>query len=424
MAKKRVIVIGGGAAGLMAAGQASLAGAEVLILEKKPRPGLKLRITGKGRCNLTNTAEITDFIAHFNAGGKFLRSSFSRFFVDDLIAFFNRIGVATNIERGGRVFPEDNDAAKVVEALVKWAKGSRVKIQNYARVESLVIEGGSVTAVKMRPVSRTKKEPLQTIPVDAVIIATGGSSYPATGSTGDGYALAKALGHDVIPARPALVPIETKGDTAMRLQGLSLRNVSVRLLVDGKKKAEQFGEMIFTHFGLSGPIVLTLSGKTVDSLRAKSKVELAIDLKPALDEAKLDQRLIRDIEQSGKKLLSSILKELMPRKLIPVCAEQASIDPEKPANQISAKERKRLVSWLKDFRFTANGYRPFEEAIITAGGVSTKQVNSKTMESKLVKGLYFAGEVIDIDADTGGFNLQAAFSTGYVAGLASAGKLV
>jgi len=257
--------------------------------------------------------------------------------------------------------------------------------------------------------------------LDAVIIATGGASYPSTGSTGDGYRLAESVGHSVIPTRPSLVPLETPGSTAQSLQGLSLRNVSVSLLIDAKKKDAKFGEMLFTHFGLSGPIILSLSRQIVDALNKIKRVIISIDLKPALDDKKLKLRLLRDIEQHGKQRYSSLLRELLPRKLIPVCVKLTNIDGDKLANQISSNERIRLCRWLKDFRFDISGHRSYSEAIITAGGVCTKEVDPRTMESRLVNGLYFAGEVLDIDADTGGFNLQAAFSTGWLAGQSAAG---
>ncbi|PKK83422.1 MAG: aminoacetone oxidase family FAD-binding enzyme [candidate division Zixibacteria bacterium HGW-Zixibacteria-1] len=416
MAQKRIIVVGGGAAGLMAAGQAALNGAATTILEKKERPGRKLRITGKGRCNLTNNAPLTEFIGRFSAGGKFLRQAFSRFFTPDLIEFFARIGVATELERGGRVFPENNDAKKVAEALDKWARDCGVDILTHSSVQSLIIKNGQLTEIGVT--DRNGNSSFYN--TDAVIIATGGASYPATGSTGDGYRLAESVGHTIISVRPSLVPVETAGDTALRLQGVSLRNVSARLWINGKKKDERFGEMLFTHFGLSGPIILSLSRQIVDAVRTKAKIELSIDLKPALSEDKLDQRLLRDLDSHGKQKFSTLLKALLPRKLVPICSEMTKIDPDKSGHQISAPERKRLGRWLKDFRFEISGYRPFEEAIITAGGVDTKEINPRTMESLLVKGLYFAGEVMDIDADTGGFNLQAAFSTGWLAGLSAA----
>ncbi len=268
--------------------------------------------------------------------------------------------------------------------------------------------------------SRKSRNDSKLYQADAVIIATGGLSYPATGSTGDGYRLAKDVGHTIIPTRPSLVPVKTSGETAQQLQGLSLRNVEVSLYVDNKKAAKRFGEMLFTHFGLSGPIILSLSRQVVEEIQLKKKVEISIDLKPALDEQKLDMRLLRDIEKNGKQRFKTLLKELLPRKLIPVCCDLVKIDPEKIGNQITSDERKRLGRWLKDFRLEVNGFRSYEEAIVTAGGVSTKEINPRTMESRIIKGLYFAGEVIDIDADTGGYNLQAAFSTGWLAGKSAA----
>jgi len=411
MNKPRVIVVGGGAAGLMAAGQAATMGAAVLVLEKMPRPGLKLRITGKGRCNLTNIVPLPEFIEHFGASGKFLRQAFSQFFSEDLIAFFKELGVETVIERGGRVFPASNQADEVIGALSNWVTG-QAKIRTNCAVKKLLIEKGEVVGVT----AKTKSSDLEDFRADRVIIATGGKSYPGTGSTGDGYELAKSVGHTIVSPRPALVPLETKGDIASRLQGLSLKNVSVKVIIDGKKQAEAFGEMLFTHFGVSGPIILSLSKMCVDALLAREKVAISIDLKPALDDKHLDQRILRDLNQYGKKQFQNILKLLLPQKLIPICVELTGIDPEKSGNQITSDERKRLRLWLKDFQLEVTGYRSFSEAIITAGGVDLKEVDPRTMESRMVKGLYFAGEVLDIDADTGGYNLQAAFSTGWVAG--------
>jgi len=420
MDNKRIIVVGGGASGLMAAGQAALRGVETLILEKKSHPGRKLRITGKGRCNLTNNAPLTEFLERFSAGGRFLRQAFARLFAPDLIAFFNELGVATESERGGRVFPADNDATKVVDALDRWARNCGVKIMTDVSVTALIVENGAVDGVRYRRENNSRSKRPETMSASAVIIATGGASYPATGSTGDGYRLAQEIGHTVIAVRPSLVPIETMGEIAPRLQGLSLRNVAVTLWVNGKKQDQRFGEMLFTHFGISGPIILSLSRQVVDACLAKKQIVLSIDLKPALDMGKLDRRLLRDFEEHGRQKFSTLLKGLLPRKLIPVCLELTGISADKPGNQITSDERKRLAVWLKDFRFTVGGYRPFEEAIITAGGVSTKEVDPRTMQSRLVRGLYFAGEVLDLDADTGGFNLQAAFSTGWLAGGAAA----
>jgi len=408
---RKVIVVGGGAAGLLAAGQAAKAGAETLLLEKKDTPGRKLRITGKGRCNLTNIAPVEEFIAHFGKNGRFLRQAFARFFSSELIDFFNNLGVKTNTESGGRVFPENNDAIAVTEALIKWTYDSGVKILRNVPVEKLQVKNERIVGV----VAGGKE-----YKASRVILAAGGASYPGTGSSGDGYLLAESVGHTVIPIRPALVPLVTSGGTAKRLQGLSLRNVKVTVRFDGKKKAEAFGEMLFTHYGLSGPIILTLSRLVVDALRENQKVTAHIDLKPALDDKKLDERLVRDFKTFGKRKFNTVLKELLPQKLIPVCIDLTGIPPEKEAHHITAGERKWLRLWLKDFVFEVKSHRSFAEAIVTAGGVSVKEIDPRTMASRIVKGLYLAGEVIDIDGDTGGYNLQAAFSTGWLAGRSAA----
>ncbi len=416
MAERQVIVVGGGAAGLMAAGQAAERGARTMLLEKMDRPGRKLRITGKGRCNLTNIAPLPEFVAHFRPNGRFLRHAFSRFFSPDLLEFFEELNVGTVTERGGRVFPVSDQAQDVVDALLRWIKERGVTLRTGVAVEKLLLEGQQVVGVQDLAG--------QIYRADAVILATGGASYPGTGSTGDGYRLAEAIGHTIVPIRPALVPLETAGDTALRLQGLSLRNVAVRVWVDGKKRLEAFGEMLFTHFGVSGPIILSLSGEVVDALGRGESVTLSIDLKPALDERKLDARLLRDLDAHGKRQFRTLLKELLPSKLIPVCLFLTGISPHKMGHQITAQERKRLRRWLKDFRLDVTGHRPLREAIITAGGVATREVDPRTMASRLVPagGLFFAGELLDIDADTGGYNLQAAFSTGWVAGRVAAGS--
>jgi predicted Rossmann fold flavoprotein len=407
----QVIVVGGGASGLMAAGQAAESGAKTLLLEKMHRPGRKLRITGKGRCNLTNLAPLPEFVAHFGTNGRFLRQAFSRFFAADLVAFFEGLGVRTVTERGGRVFPTSDQAQEIVDALVRWVDEQGVTLRTRSPVERLLVEGERVVGV-------TSGDRLYR--AGAVIIATGGASYPGTGSTGDGYRLAESVGHTIVPIRPALVPLETAGDVAPRLQGLSLRNVTARVWVGGKKQAEAFGEMLFTHFGVSGPIILSLSRQIVDALCQGRHVTLSIDLKPALDERKLDARLLRDLNAHGKRQFRTLLKDLLPSKLIPVCVDLTSIPPHKVGHQITAQERERLRTWLKDFRLEVTGHRPFAEAIITAGGVHTQEVDPRTMASRLVEGLYFAGEVLDVDADTGGYNLQAAFSTGWLAGRSAA----
>ncbi len=408
-----VIVIGGGASGLLAAGMAAREGISVLVIDKMPKPAVKLRITGKGRCNITNIAPIKEFITHFAANGKFLWQPFSRFFSEDLLELLRNLGVKTKTERGGRVFPESDNAHQVADALAEFASSNGARFLFNTTVKKIITADNKVKGVKVLP-----KGENSTVIIygKAVILATGGASYPGTGSSGDGYRIAEELGHSISPVSPALVPLFTAGETAPRLQGLSLKNVRVTLWVDNKKKSEEFGDMLFTHSGISGPVILSLSRIAIPYLKQKKKVEISIDLKPALDNEKLDRRLLRDFNDHGKQQFKTILKLLLPRKLIPVCIEFSGIPPEKTAGQISAKERKRLLRWLKDFRLIINGYGSFKEAIVTAGGVSVKEIEAKTMESKLIKNLFFAGEVLDLDADTGGYNLQAAFSTGWLAG--------
>jgi len=413
----KVIVVGGGPAGLMAAGQASLSGAQVILIEKMERPGRKLAITGKGRCNLTNATELSEFLTHFGRNSRFLRGAFHRFFVPELLEFFRQLGIQTVTERGGRIFPINNDANEIVMALVNWAKAAGVIIRPNTRVNQLALTENRISGVIVRNSNSTTEK----INADAVIIATGGASYPGTGSTGDGYRLAKSAGHSITPIRPALVPLVTVGNLAARLQGLSLKNVGIKVFADSRKIADEFGEMLFTHFGLSGPVILTVSKLVVDALNAKQKVRISIDLKPALDDQKLDLRLQRDFAQHGKMQFKSVLKEFLPQKLIPVCLDLIKIPPEKTCNQITTAERRRLRLWLKNFNFDISGHRGFGEAIITAGGVALNEVDSQTLQSKIVQGLYFAGEILDLDADTGGYNLQAAFSTGWLAGQ-SAGR--
>ena len=321
MADRRVIVVGGGPAGLIAAGRAAQHGADTLLLEKMERPGRKLRITGKGRCNLTNVAPLSEFIAHFGPDGRFLRQAFHRFFTADLIALLDSLDVHTVTERGGRVFPASGQAREVVDALVGWVRAQGVALQTRSPVDQLIIEGRQITGVRVRRNRGAEEKPdlspsEQIYHADAVIVATGGASYPGTGSTGDGYRLARATGHTVVPIRPALVPLDTRGDIAPRLQGLSLRNVTATIWVDRKKRAEMFGEMLFTHFGVSGPIILSLSKQVVDALRQGRGVTLSIDLKPALDAHKLDARLLRDLNAHGKRQFRTLLKDLLPSKLL------------------------------------------------------------------------------------------------------------
>ncbi len=402
-----VIVVGAGPAGLLAAGRAAELDSRVLVLEKMRQEGRKLLITGKGRCNITNDAPVSEFIKHVFPDGRFLKNAFSRFYSKDIIELLQKYGTEATLERGGRYFPASNKSADVLKALLKWVNERNVEIRCGQKVEKLLIENDEIKGILVNG------NPIKS---NRVIIATGGKSYPATGSTGDGYELAKQAGHSVVHARPALVPLETEGGVAQKLQGLNLRNVSAVVWVNGKKAGEAFGEMLFTHFGLSGPIILTLSRIVVDELQKKNKVEVTIDLKPALDEQKLDNRLIRDLNEHGKKKFGNIFRNWLPSSMIPVFIELLEIDPEKECHQVTSAERKKIRFLLKNLRFNISGHRSFKEAIITAGGIPTKEISPKTMESKLVKGLYFAGEIIDLDAETGGYNLQIAYSTGWLAG--------
>jgi hypothetical protein len=417
----RILVIGGGAAGMMAAGQAASQGAEVVLLEKMQRPGKKIAISGKGRCNLTNSAELPDFISHFGRNGRFLRQAFQHFFNQDLIDFFQEQGFELATERGGRIFPAQGNAPDVVKIFQEWLKSLSVSLRPDSPVEKLLVKNGKVEGVICNGNSVYGK---------AVILATGGASYPATGSTGDGYTLAESTGHSIVPIRPGLVPVITQGNLARRLSGLHLRNVGVRLTISApagsktkkkkSKKLNAFGELQFMKYGLSGPVILTLSNEIVDGLRADQQVQLILDLKPALDEQKLDARLQRDLQKRHKEPMQSVLRGLIPEKLVPVCLEETGLSPESLAGEIRAAERKGLRFWLKNIPFQINGYRGLREAIITCGGVSLKEVDPRTMASQYCPGLYLAGELLDLQADTGGYNLQAAFSTGWLAGRSAA----
>jgi predicted Rossmann fold flavoprotein len=403
-----VVVIGGGPAGMMAALFAAQKGAQVLLLEKMRDPLRKLKITGKGRCNITNTAPMAAFLAETGPNPNFLKPTFLRFFNEDTINFFQQIGIPTVKERGGRVFPESNSAVDVAEKLFAYARQCGVEIRCNCKIKGFKTEGDKITGVEVVP--------NQIINGKTFILATGGASYPATGSSGDGYPIARNLGHHVTSIRPALVPVETKGNSAQNLQGLSLVNVRVNVWTDGKKVDSEFGEMLFTHFGLTGPIILTLSRRQNDSIQQKKNVIFSIDLKPALDEQKLDNRLQRDLDENGKMKLANVFRKWLPAKLIPEFIRLLNINGEKPANQVKSDEKKKIRMLLKDFRFEVSALRPFSEAIITSGGISLEQVNSKDLSSKLFPNLFFAGEVLDLDANTGGYNLQIAFSTGVFAG--------
>lgn len=404
-----VLVIGGGAAGLLAGIAAAQSGAQTVILEKMRRPGKKILITGKGRCNITNNCDLQEIIKNIPGNGRFLNSALRRFTNQDIVQLLEDNGLPTKVERGGRVFPVSDKAADVVDTLVKIYKNYGGRLLTDCKVKSITAEFGKITGAVTADG--------QKFAADAVILAAGGSSYPGTGSDGSGVKLAKALGHTIVPLAPSLVPLESDSPYIPGLQGLSLRNIEGIVYAYGKKIGSEFGEMLFTHFGVSGPIILSLSKCVAEAFaRGAQEVELAIDLKPALDKDKLDARLQRDFTQYSRKQMPNGMKDLLPQRLIAPVLDQAFIDEEKFVNQLSRVERRRLVDVLKAFTVPITGTRPIAEAIVTAGGVSLKEIDPKTMESKLIKGLFFAGEVMDIDGYTGGYNLQAAFSTGYAAG--------
>ena len=409
----RVIIVGGGAAGLMAAISAATNGASVLLLEKMSSPGRKILITGKGRCNFTNRCDLADFPQHFPNNGAFLYSALRAFDNQDLIDFFEKNGVHSKVERGGRLFPISDKAADVVAALMKMAGKVGVEIITSRTVQAIRAKEGRVVGVVCG---------MELLPANAVVLATGGLSYPGTGSTGDGYRMAKDLGHSVTPLAPALVPLETTESWIGDLQGLSLKNVSAAVRINGRKVDEDFGEMMFTHFGLSGPIILSLSQAVSRALKQTPQPEIvvSVNLKPALTPETLDKRLQRDFSTFARKQFKNALGDLLPSKLIPVILRLSGIAPEKFVHQITRDERRQLTELLQNLCFTIRGTRPVAEAVVTAGGVEVKEVQPKTMESRLVSGLYFSGEILDVDGYTGGFNLQAAFSTGFAAGRAAA----
>ena len=406
----KVIIIGGGAAGLLAGIAAATYGAEVTIIEKMRVPGKKMLITGKGRCNITNAGELQDIIKNLPGNGRFLNSALRLFSNDDIVCLLECNGLETKVERGNRVFPVSDKAKDVVDTLVKIYTDLGGKLITDCKVTEITVKDGVATGVKTTNGHFT---------ADKVILCAGGASYPGTGSDGSGAKLAAKVGHTIVPLKPSLVPLVSDYAYVEDLQGLSLRNVRATLYGDGKKLTDDFGEMLFTHFGVSGPIILSLSNMAAEALSKGMEVELAIDLKPALSEEKLDARIQRDFTTYSRKQLVNGMKDLLPQRLIPVVCDMAYLDEEKFINQVSREERKRLVDTLKRFVVPITGTRPIAEAIVTAGGVSVKEINPKTMESKLINGLYFAGEVMDVDGYTGGFNLQAAFSSGYAAGVAA-----
>ncbi len=405
---KKVVVIGGGPAGILAAGKAAELGNDVTLVEKNDRLGKKILISGKGRCNITNNTDIEGLIENIPGNGNFLYSAFYTFSNTDLIEFLHNYGLETKVERGGRVFPVSDRAKDVVDTLSKYLKDTSVNILLNSQVTEIITNDGAVKGVLLKNGRK--------IDCDSVVLATGGSSYPGTGSTGDGYKIAKKVGHEIIKLRPSLVPLVVMEKWIGELQGLSLKNVSATLLNEkGKKIYSDFGEMLFTHYGVSGPIILSSSRHILDY--DFKGVSLVIDLKPALTEEKLDERIQRDFEKYSRKQFKNSLDELLPQKLIPVVLNLSEISPDKFVNQITKEERRNLVRVLKNLKLTICGSRPIDEAIVTAGGISTNEINPSTMESKLIKGLFLAGEVIDVDAYTGGFNLTIAFSTGYLAGM-------
>ena len=413
-----VIVIGGGAAGMIAAIASAQCGNNVTIIEKMNSCGKKLLITGKGRCNITNSADLNGFIENTPTNPKFLYGAFSSFTNQDVIDFFEKLGVKTKIERGGRVFPESDKSKDVLDALLKELKKLNVKILTNTEVKSIIVENGVAKGVKIKTVGVDAHiDPLEKmLPAQKIILATGGKSYPITGSTGDGYKIAKELGHTITTIKPSLIPLTSNDDVCKKLQGLSLKNVSIKLKNKDKVIYNDFGEMLFTHFGVSGPIILSASSyliryKNIEELLKQQDIVLEIDLKPALNDEKLDLRILRDFEQAKNKEFKNSLDKLLPQKLIPVIIEKTKINPYKRVNEITKEERKKIVKEFKELKIVITGVRPIEEAIITSGGISVKEINPKTMESKIVKGLFFAGEIIDVDSLTGGFNLQIAWST-------------
>ncbi len=401
---------------MIAAVTASENGNEVTILEKMENIGKKLLITGKGRCNITNSADMEEFMKNIPENSKFLYSSFNKYTNQDIVSFLKKQGVETKVERGGRIFPVSDKAQDVLEAFKRRLKELKVQIRTNFEVAKILTEDGNVTGIEGKNGEK--------ILADKVILATGGKSYPVTGSTGDGYRMAKMLGHTVTELKPSLVPLTTSGNSRIlcqQMQGLSLKNVAIKIKNENKIIYEDFGEMLFTHYGVSGPVILSASAiliryKNIDELLKENKIKLYIDLKPALDEEKLDNRILRDFEELKNKQFKNSLDKLLPRKMIEPIITLIGISPEKRINEITKKERRKIVKVLKNFELTISGFRSIEEAIVTKGGISIKEINPKTMESKIINGLYFAGEIIDLDAFTGGFNLQIAWSTGYSAG--------
>ena len=412
----KVIVIGGGPAGMMSAIASAENGNKVILIEKMQSLGRKLLITGKGRCNITSSLSMDEFIKNTPGNGMFLYSVYKNYTNTDIIDFLKKQGLEVKEERGNRIFPITDKSQDVLKCFTKRLKELNVEILLNQKVSEILVKDENVIGVRLQD---------KIINADKIILATGGKSYPLTGSTGDGYKMVEKLGHTVTKIKPSLVPLETfEKDTCKEMQGLSLRNVEIKLKDIEKNKIiyEDFGEMLFTHFGVSGPTILSSSAhlvryKNIDELLKNKKIKLSIDLKPALSEEKLDERILRDFNEIKNKQFKNSLDKLLPQKLINIIIERSGINPQKQVNEIKKEERRNLVKLLKNFEVTIKGFRPIDEAIITSGGINIKEINPKTMESKIVNGLYFAGEIIDVDSYTGGFNLQIAYSTGYTAGI-------
>ena len=408
MEKFDAIIVGAGPAGMMAAIRAAERNRKILLLERNDTPGKKLLISGKGRCNLTNSSDIEDFLGKLSRSRAFLRNAFARFFNTDLMSFFENSHLKLKVERGGRVFPASDKSWGVLNVLKSKLKDKNINVFTRERAREIIIKNKKIEGV----LTYSRKH----FSAERLALTTGGLSYPGTGSTGDGYRMAEKLGHEIIPLKPALSPVLIKEKFIRDWQGISLKNARLTLLAGGKKIDERFGEMLFTHFGLSGPLVLDISASLCDALELKNKVEISLNFKPALDHKKLDARLLREFNANPRKSIKNIFKNLLPRGIIRRFLEYCGVSGDKGASQITAQERKRLIKSLFDLRLTPAGVMPVKDGIVTRGGVNTKEINPKTMESRLVKGLFFAGEIIDIDATTGGYNMQAAFSTGWVCG--------
>lgn len=411
----KVVIVGGGPAGMLAAISAAQAGDNVVLIEKNNSLGKKLLITGKGRCNITSSVNIEEFINYIPGNGRFLYSSFQNFTNKDIINLIEKNGIKVKEERGNRIFPVTDKAEDVLKSLIREIKKYNIEIKTNSKVQKILTKESKAVGVSLENGDK--------ILGDKIILATGGKSYPGTGSTGDGYKIASNVGHSITTPRGSLVPLTTDNISTL-MQGLSLKNVKIQIIDTDKNKKiyDDFGEMLFTHFGVSGPTILSGSAhllryKNVDELLKQGKIKLFIDLKPALSEEELDRRILRDFEDLKNKAFKNSLDRLLPKKMIEIVIGLSNINPDKQVNSITKQERQVLVKLLKKFEITITGFRPVEEAIVTAGGISLKEINPKTMESKLVKGLFFAGEIIDVDAYTGGFNLQIAYSTGYTAGL-------